>query len=102
MLALVAAIHVFGAARKAWMAGTSPAMTATASVARMERSEIRVGIDAATSFPDFAAFHPGYTRVCRTEIHYSSVFLAWDCARILCASENLRKKRASAVVTKYS
>jgi len=26
----------------------------------MERSEIRAGIDAARSFPDFAAFHPGY------------------------------------------
>jgi hypothetical protein len=26
----------------------------------MERSEIRVSIDAAQSFPDFAALHPGY------------------------------------------
>jgi hypothetical protein len=49
------------------MAGTSPAVTTTvpiqamaASVARMERSEIRVSIDAARLFPDFAALHPGY------------------------------------------
>jgi hypothetical protein len=26
----------------------------------MERSEIRVGVDAAQSFPDFAALNPGY------------------------------------------
>ena len=60
MPALVAGIHVFGAARKAWMAGTSPAMTEAASVGWMERSEIRIGIDAAQSFPDFAAPHPDY------------------------------------------
>ena len=42
------------------MAGLVPAMTETASVGRMERSEIRVSIDAARSFPDFAALHPGY------------------------------------------
>ena len=36
------------------------------------------------------------------ETYYSEVFLACGCARTLCASVNLRKKRASAVVTKYS
>jgi hypothetical protein len=45
------------------MAGTSPAMTEAVSVARMERSEIRVSIDAARSFLDFAALHPGYLLV---------------------------------------
>jgi hypothetical protein len=60
MPGLVPGIHVFGATRKTWMAGTSPAMTETASVARMERSEIRVGIDAALSFLDFAELRPGY------------------------------------------
>jgi hypothetical protein len=33
----------------------------------MERSEIRVGIDAARSFPDFAALHPGYVPVSLAE-----------------------------------
>ena len=31
-------------------------------VARMERSEIRGGIEAYRSFPDFASLHPGYGR----------------------------------------